>query len=132
MLNTFWEELNMSDEVLKFHEEELSKWNLPKWVNIDCPFCGKKQPLRSIRSVSIKFNTRNLGDLALEVCCFDCHRMDTLYFQQEIDKITDVIPFLTGEKEPKNKPILEEKMYELKYNNVVEKMVNAPRRSVCQ
>jgi len=132
MLNTFWEELNMSDEVLQFHEKELSKWNLPKWMNIKCPFCFKEQPLRSIRSVSIKFNTRNMGDLALEICCSDCHKMDTLYFQQEIDKITDVIPLLTGEKEPKSKPVLEEKMYKLKYNNVVEKMINAPRRSICQ
>ena len=122
----------MSDEVLKFHEEELSKWNLPRWMNVKCPFCGKEQPLRSIRSVSIKFNTRNMGDLTLEICCVDCHKMDTLYFQQEIEKITDVIPFLTGEKEPKSAPILEEKMYKLKYNNAVEKMVNAPRRPVCQ
>jgi len=132
MLNTFWEELRMDEHLLRFHEEELGKWDLPKWMNVKCPFCGKDQPLRSIRSFTVKFNTRNMGDLAIEICCIDCRKLDTIYFQQEIDKLSDVIPLLTGEKEPKSKPVLEEKMYKLQYNNVVEKMINSPRRSSCQ
>jgi hypothetical protein len=100
-----------------------------KWMNVKCPFCGRSQPLRSIRSFTVKFNTRNMGDLVIEICCVDCEKLDTIYFRKEVDKITDVIPFLTGEKEPKSEPLLEEEMYKQKDNNVVEKMVISSRRS---
>jgi len=123
MPSNFWEELTMSLDIIKFHEEEMSKWNIPKWMIIKCPHCEKELPLRSIRSISLKFNTRNLGDIAVEVCCTKCCKLDTVYFRQEANNIKDIIPFLTGEKEPKSKPIVEEKMYQMKYNNAVEKML---------
>lgn len=122
MLNNFWEEKYMSDSILDFHEKELIKMGIPKWANIKCPFCDCELPMRSIRSITIKFNTRNMGDLAVEILCDKCQKMDTVYFRREIDSVADVIPLLTGEKNPKNKPILEEDMYKENSNNVLNKM----------
>ena len=124
MPSNYWEELDMSYDVLEFHEEELGRWDIPKWMKLNCPNCNKELPLRSIRSVSLRFNTRNMGDIAVEVCCNKCLTLDTVYFRQEANNIKDLIPFLTGEKEPKNIPIAEQKMYKMQYNNAVEKMLD--------
>lgn len=123
MISNYWEELNMSDNIIEFHEKELSQWGIPKWMNFKCPFCGKGLPLRSIRSVSIKLNTRNIGDLAVEFCCDSCRKMDTLYFREGLSKLEEAIPYLKGDKEPLSLPVLEEKMYQMRYNNAVDKMM---------
>jgi hypothetical protein len=123
MISNVWEEQEMSDPIYAFHEEELKKMGIPKWANVKCPFCNSELPIRSIRSITIKFNTRNMGDLAIEIICDKCQKMDTVYFRKEIEVVTDVIPLLTGEKNPKSKPIVEEDMYGLNYNNVLDKMV---------
>ena len=123
MRNNFWEEQTMMPSVSDFHEEVMSEMEIPKWMNVNCPFCNKELPLRSIRSVSIKFNTRNLGDIAVEVLCDECGQMDNVYFRGEIEKLTDFISFIKGERKPKSQPILEKEMYTMQYNNVVEKMV---------
>lgn len=122
MISNYWEEQEMADPIYVFHEDMLKHMKIPQWANIECPFCKCALPLRSIRSISLKFNTRNLGDLAVEIICDKCQKMDTVYFVQEIETVSDVIPLLTGEKQPKNKPILEEEMYKLNYNNVLDKM----------
>ena len=113
----------MAMDILNFHETELSKIGIPKWANVKCPFCNGELPLRSIRSITLKFNVRNMGDLAVEVFCEKCSLMDTVYFRKEFESIKDVIPLLMGNEEPINKPIIEENMYKLQYNNVLEKMI---------
>jgi len=123
MLSDFWEEKNMSEEILQFHEEELKKWGIPKWMNVKCPFCGAELPLRSIRSIGFKLNTRNMGDIILEVLCEKCSKMDTIYFHKQIESVKDFVPFLTGEKSPSGEPFIEEKMYKMQYNNVMDKMM---------
>jgi len=123
MRNNFWEEQTMPPNIAEFHEVVMSEMEIPTWMNIDCPFCNKKLPLRSIRSVSINFNTRNLGDISIEVLCDECGQMDTVYFREEIAKLPDFIDFIKGERKPKGLPILEQQMYTMRYNNVVEKMV---------
>ena len=123
MLNNFCEEQRMADRILDFHEKILGNFEIPKWMKVQCPFCKKDLPLRSIRSVSMRFNTRNLGDITLEVFCIYCSRMDTLYFKGEADKISDFIEILRGNKEPKSKPIIEEEMYKMQYNNAMDKMM---------
>ncbi len=123
MISNCWEEQEMSDPIYAFHEEELKKMGIPKWANIKCPFCNCDLPIRSVRSITMKFNTRNMGDLAVEVICDKCQKMDTVYFRQEIETVVDVIPLLTGEKAPKSKPMIEEDMYKTNYNNVVNKMI---------
>ena len=123
MLNNFCEEQKMSDKILQFHEDVLKTFEIPKWMNVKCPFCHKELPLRSIRSVSMKFNTRNLGDITLEIFCTYCSRMDTVYFKSETNNILDFIGLLSGNKIPQSLPMIEEDMYKASYNNVVEKMV---------
>jgi len=121
MLNNFCEEQRMNDSILEFHEKILSMVGIPKWINIKCPFCLKELPLRSIRSVSLKLNTRNMGDIAVEVFCIHCNRMDTVYFKSQVENMNDFISFLSGKKEPQIKPLTEEEMYKMCYNNVIEK-----------
>lgn len=123
MLNNFCEEQYMEDKVGQYQEKILQTCEIPKWMNVKCPFCHRDLPLRSIRSVSMKFNTRNLGDIVLEIFCVHCSKMDTLYFKSETNNISDFIALLSGNKEPKSQPLIEEDMYKMGYNNVVEKMI---------
>lgn len=124
MLNSFCEEQRMNDDIHSFHEKELKKIGIPKWANINCPFCNKNLPLRSIRSIGLKLNTRNMGDLVVEIFCSHCSKMDTLYFRKEVSSIVDFCQFLSGEKTPQTKPFIEEEMYKMQYNNIVEKSLN--------
>lgn len=124
MRNNYWEELDMNTEILDFHEEALGEVGVPEWMSeINCPFCKKDLPLRSIYGIGIKLNTRNMGDLTVEILCDECRQMDTLYFRKEISKLVDILPLLSGDKQPSSEPVLEEDMYKMKYNNVVEKLV---------
>jgi hypothetical protein len=113
----------MNDSLLKFHENILSTVGIPKWMNIKCPFCLKELPLRSIRSVALKLNTRNMGDVVIEVFCIYCNRMDMVYFKSEAETMNDFISLLSGNREPKSKPIIEEEMYKMCYNNVMDKKI---------
>ena len=123
MISNVWEEQDFNAKLLDFHEKELGKMALPDWTNIDCPFCNKKLPLRSIRSISMKLNTRNMGDLALEFICDKCSKMDTLYFRKDAKNIAEFVSLLENKSKPQSKAILEEDMYKQKYNNVVENMI---------
>ena len=124
MLNNFCEDKSLAESVLDFHEVILKDMEIPEWMNVKCPFCSRDLPLRSIRSVTLKLNSRNLGDIALEIFCPECSKMDTVYFRKEVDSITDFIPFLTGRRSPKSDPVVEEKMYQLQYNNLMDKMIS--------
>lgn len=123
MINNYWEELNMSNDVLEFHEKELKKFDLPKWVFIDCPYCKEKFSNRSIREIGIKYNSRNIGDIFVEFCCDKCKKMNTIYYRKEIENTKEFISFLNNEKIPKSEPLLEEDMYKLKYNNLIDRMI---------
>ena len=125
MISNKWEEQSMDDVLLAFHEEEVTKFGLPSWANVKCPFCNRDLPRRSIRSVGLKLNTRNMGDVVVEVFCDDCSKMDTLYFRGEADTIEEFTLLLMGQRWPESSPIVEEKMYKMQYNNVLEKMVKA-------
>ena len=130
MKNSFCEDANVKIDVKTFHEEEMAKMGIPKWANVDCPFCHDKLPLRSIRGVTMKFNARNIGDLGVEVFCDKCSLMDTVYFRKEFKGMDDVVSILTGKKEPLSQPIIEENMYKMQYNNLVENMVIGGERNV--
>ena len=124
MINNYWEELDMSFDILNFHEELLKQYNLPKWTEINCPYCNEKLTRHSIREIGLKFNTRNIGDIVLEFCCEKCCKMNTFYYRKEAENINDFISVLNGEKMLKSEPVLEENMFKLQYNNAVEKMRN--------
>jgi hypothetical protein len=49
--------------------------------------------------------------------------MDTLYFRKAALNISEFISLLSGHISPKEKPIIEEEMFKLEYNNVIEEMV---------
>ena len=123
MLNTFCEEMTMKSEIFDFHEKLLKDYKLPKWTKVNCPFCNKDLPLRSIRSISLKLNTRNLGDLVIEVFCPYCDKMDQLYFNEDLSSIAEFMDVLADKKEVKTIPFIEEVMYKKNYNNVLEKMI---------
>ncbi len=122
-MNNVWEEQNMSEQLSVFHEKLVSNMDLPQWIKMECPYCHQILPWRSIRTVGFKLNARNVGDVVVEFCCDNCHRMNTLYFRQEIENISDFLALMSGKTTPKNEPLIEENMYLAKYNNLVEKMV---------
>jgi len=121
MKSNIWEEQGMGSDINNVHERELGEWAIPEWMLVDCPFCGKKLSRRSVREFGVKLNTRNLGDIFLLILCEECKLMDTLYFRQQVNTVPQFIPFLTGEKSPTNELIIEEEMYKMRYNNLVEK-----------
>lgn len=119
MLNNYWEELKMTN-ISELHDKVIAGMNVPKWMNeLKCPYCGKIQPLRSIRSFGLKLNSRNIGDLFVDLCCYECKSLNTLYFRSETKNIGEVIKILT-EKTPATTPLIEEEMYAQRYNNLLE------------
>ena len=121
MISNVWEGQLNSDKLKAFHDSKIEEVSLPKWMKIDCPICKKKMPPRAIRSFSLKFNSRNFGDIAIEVACPECNRMETIYFRNAFTSIKEAITYLTV-KAPSSKPITEEEMYKLHYNNLMEEM----------
>jgi len=123
-MNSWWEDLDMSNDLKPYHEESVEKMGLPSWAEIDCPFCNKKLSKRSIRSIQMLFNARNIGDIAMEFCCDDCKKMDTLYFRNAAATTYEFCHAVNPDSNISlDKPILEKDMYDLKYNNLIEKMM---------
>ena len=130
MLNSFWEEQDMKSSIGDFHEEQMEKLGLPNWIkDIKCPFCKKELPLRSVRNVQFCFNTRNFGEVAVEILCDACSKMDTVYFRVKLTNINDFISMLDDTCAPTEDPIIEEDMYKLQYNNIMDKMFSEKRNS---
>jgi len=116
----------MSDPLLSFHEKQMEKMSLPKWIkDIKCPFCNQKGPLRTVRKIQLCLNTRNFGEVAIEVFCDDCKKMDTLYFRTKMDNVADFASSLMGSVEMPPESVVEEKMYKMNYNNILEKMMTS-------
>jgi len=125
MQNSYWEELDMEQSISEYHEQELQKMNIPNWIQaIHCPFCDVEVPLRAIRKISLCLNTRNYGEISVEVACCSCAKMDTLYFKENINDIYDFINLLSN-GQPKSGPMVEESMYKARYNNLIEKMITS-------
>ncbi len=122
-MNNYWEDLDMSNELKEYHESVVSKMRLPKWAIIDCPFCHKKLSNRSVRSISLCLNARNIGDIAVEFCCDECRKMDTIYYRKNICDMDEFICELERAKHTNYVPVIEEDMYKMQYNNLVEKML---------
>jgi hypothetical protein len=127
MKHNVWDEQEMSDPVHKFHEEQVAEMKLPKWLSdLSCPFCNEELPLRSIRRVSICLNARNFGDLAVEFSCDNCATMDTIYYREDMGSVIVFANMLRGDFGPLDtSPNVEEKMFKLQYNNLLERMVRA-------
>lgn len=123
MLNNYWEELDMLENITEFHEKELENYNLPEFVKkLHCPYCKEKLSLSSIREIGMKFHSRNIGDVIVQFCCCKCRKLNTLYFRKQASKIEEFIKVLSNEKQVDTEPVIEEDMYKMNYNNLVESM----------
>jgi hypothetical protein len=123
-MNSWWEDLDMSDDLKTYHEKTVESMALPSWAKIDCPFCNKKLSKRSIRSIQMLFNARNIGDIAMEFCCDDCKKMDILYFRNAAKTTSEFCNVVNPDSHVVlGTPVLEQEMYALKYNNLIEKMM---------
>lgn len=125
MTSNYWEELNIANvnsSLSEIHKHLLDELGLPDWLkDIKCPFCNKVQPLSSIREFGIKLNPKNLCDLFIQVACFDCKKMETLYFRRQVLDIADFIEFVSNkESRLTREPITEQKMSKEGYNNMLE------------
>jgi hypothetical protein len=123
MISNTWEELSTNNfkHIGRFHERFLEEMGIPKWMNLNCPYCNAKLGLNSIREFGLKLNPRNMGDIFVQICCDKCEKMDTLYFKSEVNKLSDFAVFICDGQSPKNEPMLEDKMYKENYNNLLEK-----------
>jgi len=113
----------MSDDIKEYHEKVNASFKIPEWALIDCPFCKNKIQHSGVRNIGLCLNSRNLGDISVEFHCDECVRMDTVYFRREINySVAEFRAFLIGAYKPSN-PVVEEEMYQLKYNNLIERMI---------
>lgn len=123
MTNSVWEEQDFNENLKNYHSKCVEDFGLPEWTYVCCPYCHKKLPSRGIRGIEVKFNTRNHGDVAIEIQCDDCAVTDVVYFRKAVDNMDEFIEMLKGRKEPETAPLLEEDMYNSRYNNVLEKLI---------
>jgi len=131
MLNDYCEEMDMEKRILDFHEQELSKFEIPRWMReIHCPFCDAELELKSFRNIRLCFNARNIGDIAIEVLCYKCNKMDSVYFREDIKNLCDFTALIDkcDGSGPQSSPIVEAKMFKMMYNNLVEKMMEQEKQ----
>lgn len=125
-MNNWWEELKMGSELKEFHEKMSDKMNIPSWAIVNCPKCDRTLHKREIRGIQLKFNARNIGDIAVEYCCEDCRVMDTFYFRQAVKNVSQFAELMKDRNDyefPTSEPVTEDKMYELQYNNLMEEKI---------
>jgi hypothetical protein len=127
-MNTWWEDLEMRENLKTLHNIEVEKMHLPEWLEKECPYCGNVFQPRAIRNIGINFNARNLGDITVEFCCDNCSRSDTLYYKNAAKDMKTFCALLDPEcseaLKPEVEPLIEDKMYAAKYNNLVEKTIH--------
>jgi len=124
MPSNFWEEQRMSTDIIAVHEKLMEEMNLPQWIkDSKCPYCNKNLPLRSIRNIQLCLNTRNFGEIAVELICDSCNKMDTVYYRTGIRKISQFFDYLSGQVQVGENPLVEKDMYDAKYNCVVEEII---------
>ena len=126
MISNTWEELSSNGfkNMGATQEEYAKNVGLPKWMNLDCPYCNAKLGLRSIREFGLKLNPRNFGDIFVQICCDECKKLDTLYFKAEAYTVEEFIGMINGTFQPLAKPMLEDDMYKANYNNLLDLIHN--------
>ena len=114
----------IDSDIVLFQEKLMQEMNLPEWIKkIQCPFCHKDLSLRSIRNIQLCLNARNFGEIAIEVMCNVCDRLETIYFRTKIRNMDRFVEYLNGHCSFEGKSFLERDMYDEKYNCVVEEML---------
>jgi hypothetical protein len=125
MKNDFYEEKFMKGGLTSCHQRVIEEMELPDWIkDLRCPHCTKAIQQNGIREITLCLNARNIGDIAVEYHCTKCQTMDTLYFRKAVEKkISDFSNYLKNGQKPSAKPVAEEEMYKIGYNNLVEKFL---------
>lgn len=124
MESNFYEEKDMRDGLLDFHQKMSEGMGIPDWALVKCPTCRKRIKENGVRQISVCLNARNFGDIAVEYYCKKCGIMNTVYFQKAIEKSLDELTdYISDGKIPTKDPVVEEEMYKLGYNNIVEKFL---------
>jgi len=121
MKSNYWEELDMNNKIKQFHGKEVEKMGPPDFINFLCPHCNKKIQSHGIRDISLKFNTRNIGDISVTFNCDDCLIMDTVYFRKAVSSLQEFAECVNNNKKLDSEPLIEEEMFKLRYNNLMEK-----------
>ena len=120
MKSNIWDEKISKEYISNLHEEKVRDIGIPSWALITCPYCKEKISYRNIREISLKLNARNIGDICIEFTCDKCKIMDTVYFRENIQCMSDFVGEILDVHEWKmSEPILEEEMYKLNYNNLL-------------
>lgn len=122
-VDSWWEDLNMEKDLKQIHQDVVEEMNIPEWMSLKCFHCGDKLPQRCIRSISAFFNSRNIFDVGVQVCCENCGIMETLYFRNAIKSMKEFSDVILGKCSDEFKsivPIREEEMYKIQYNNLLE------------
>ena len=128
-MTNFWEEQSMDAMIKSYHEQIVTDFGLSEWLHeLKCPFCKTQLATTAIRSFGFRTNTRNFGDLFVEFACEDCEKLDTLYFQSEVENFSDFVDFCDKQHPPTSDPLIEADMYKANYNNAVERMAEEIQR----
>jgi len=126
MTSNYCEERDMNSKILEFHEQRMLDMHLPrKLTDLVCPNCLKQYDISSIRNIGLCLNTRNFGDISVEVFCNKCSTLETLYFRENIQTISDFGYVVKANNAITSEPLTEEKMYSSGYNNIVQQMMLA-------
>jgi len=116
--------MNAPKTVNEHHSDMVKSIGLPSWMfALKCPFCKEQLGKASIRAIVFKTNARNIGDLCIDFVCCACKQGDYIYFRKLFKTSADMNAIVDGKSVPSEEPILEEAMYSLQYNNVVEDML---------
>lgn len=97
--NNIWDGMDFNEFIKKRHNDLIGEMHLPKWVNINCPFCEEELPLRSIRSLNFHFNANDIGDVSIEVSCDKCGKSESVYFQCAFENMKDIIDLMNEQKD---------------------------------
>jgi endogenous inhibitor of DNA gyrase (YacG/DUF329 family) len=117
-------ENNMSEgfDIAKFHEEVLMRMGIPSWMKkLECPACSAKVPVNALRSIELKLNAKNIGDLVVQFLCPECGTMSTRHYVDEVKDVVAFSDFVTGKKHPVTESIEEKELFNDPRNNLVEK-----------
>ena len=124
MKNNVYDEKSMGDKLKELHQKMTVDMNLPDWVkSLRCPHCVQKLKLNGIREISICLNARNFGDMSVQYHCEKCGLMDTVYYHKSVDSLENFCDLIKNKKSPSSDPVVEEEMYRLGYNNLVERFL---------
>lgn len=124
MPSNYCEEKDINKMIRSFQEENISNMGLSDSIlDIKCPYCGDKIEKGSIRNVGLCLNTRNLGDISVQIFCFKCSLMETLYFKEEVKNVKEFFDYISGAEVLKSKPLTEGNMYSSGNNNTVDNML---------